>query len=143
MANTFTSGFELPFTSKPTYWDNEYFKNLVDYDWEIFMGPGGHQQWRPVNDSNGVPMAVTADGQSTESIGLLTSDIALKTDPEFYKYVKMFAENMTYLDEEFAHGWYQLVTRDMGPRDRCVGQYSSKCSDLFGQISSKQAPKDL
>ena len=82
------------------------------------MGPGGHQQWRPVNDSNGVPMAVTADGQSTESIGLLTSDIALKTDPEFYKYVKMFAENMTYLDEEFAHGWYQLVTRDMGPRDR-------------------------
>ena len=118
MANTFTSGFELPFTSKPTYWDNEYFKNLVNYEWEIFMGPGGHQQWRPVNDSNGVPMAVTADGQSTESIGLLTSDIALKTDPEFYKYVKMFAENMTYLDEEFAHGWYQLVTRDMGPRDR-------------------------
>ena len=86
-------------------------------------------------------MAVTADGQSTESIGLLTSDIALKTDPEFYKYVKMFAENMTYLDEEFAHGWYQLVTRDMGPRDRCVGQYSSKCSDLLVRFHLNRPPK--
>ena len=120
VANTVTSGFELPFTSKPTYWDNEYFKNLIDYEWEIFMGPGGHKQWRPVDDGTGVPMAVTADGSGSESIGLLTSDIALKSDPGFLAYVKMFSENMTYFDEEFSRAWYKLVTRDMGPRARCV-----------------------
>lgn len=120
VANTFTSGFELPFTSRPTYWDNEYFKNLIEYEWESFTGPGGHLQWRPVDNGDGVPMAPTADLSGTESIGLLTSDVALKNDAKFFEYVKLFAENMTYFDEEFAHAWYQLTTRDMGPRDRCV-----------------------
>ena len=120
VANTFTSGFELPFTSKPTEWDNEYFKNLINYEWESFQGPGGHLQWRPVGEDNEVPMAEKADGTGQERIGLLTSDVALKNDPKFYEYVKLFAENMTYFDEEFAHAWYQLVTRDMGPRAQCV-----------------------
>ena len=120
VANTFTSGFELPFTSKPIEWDNEYFKNLINYEWESFQGPGGHLQWRPVGEDTEVPMAEKADGSGQERIGLLTSDVALKMDAEFYEYVKLFAENMTYFDEEFAHAWYQLVTRDMGPRARCV-----------------------
>ena len=33
--DTFTSGFELPFTSRPTVWDNEYFRNLVQYQWRV------------------------------------------------------------------------------------------------------------
>lgn len=28
-----TSGFEGPWTSEPTAWDNEYFKNLINYEW--------------------------------------------------------------------------------------------------------------
>lgn len=28
-ANTFTSGFEGPWTTKPAAWDNGYFKNLL------------------------------------------------------------------------------------------------------------------
>jgi hypothetical protein len=23
-------------------------QNLLVYDWEVFMGPGGHHQWRPI-----------------------------------------------------------------------------------------------
>merc|ERR1719334_781959 len=46
--DTFTSGFELPFTTNPTQWDNEYFRSLIDYEWERWEGPGGHKQWRPV-----------------------------------------------------------------------------------------------
>ena len=46
LENAFTSGFELPFTSRPTAWDTEYFDNLVNFEWEMFVGDGGHKQWR-------------------------------------------------------------------------------------------------
>lgn len=45
--DTYTSGFELVFTSQPTSWDNEYFKNLVAYNWSVHKGPGNHYQWSP------------------------------------------------------------------------------------------------
>ena len=44
--DTFTSGFEGPWTSTPTSWDNQYFKNLLNYDWQKHVGPGGHWQVR-------------------------------------------------------------------------------------------------
>lgn len=46
--NTFTSGFEGKWTEEPTVWDNAYFTNLLEYDWEVAIGPGGHYQWHPV-----------------------------------------------------------------------------------------------
>ena len=45
--DTFTSGFELPFTSEPTRWDTEYFSNLLTLNWSVHLGPGGHFQWAP------------------------------------------------------------------------------------------------
>ena len=35
--NTTTSGFEFPFTSRPTEWDNEYFVNLRTLNWTKFQ----------------------------------------------------------------------------------------------------------
>jgi hypothetical protein len=32
--NAFTSGFEGSWTSWPTEWSNDYFKNLLEYVWE-------------------------------------------------------------------------------------------------------------
>ena len=31
LGDAFTSGFEFPFTTNPTKWDNEYFVNLERY----------------------------------------------------------------------------------------------------------------
>lgn len=36
--STWTSGFELPWTTQPTKFDNEYFKNLVNYEWKKHKG---------------------------------------------------------------------------------------------------------
>ena len=36
--NTFTSGYELPWTTKPTQFDNEFFKNLIDFKWKKVDG---------------------------------------------------------------------------------------------------------
>jgi catalase (peroxidase I) len=33
--NTFTSGFEGAWTSDPTQWSNEYFTNLLQFDWQV------------------------------------------------------------------------------------------------------------
>jgi len=116
-----TSGFEGPWTSEPTKWDNKYFKYLVEFEWEPAVGPGGHFQWR-VRGGKG-PRAPSADprSNSTQDVMMLTTDIALSVDPEYRMYVKEFARNETLFREYFARAWYKLVTRDMGPASRCVG----------------------
>jgi catalase-peroxidase len=102
-------------------WDNAYFRNLVDYEWEVHQGPGGHHQWRVAGGKG--PQAPVADlsAHYTQDIMMLTTDIALKVDPEYQQYVHEFAANETAFAEYFAKAWYKLITRDMGPIDRCVG----------------------
>jgi len=39
-ANTWTSGFEGSWSQTPTTWNNNYFKNLVNYEWSVTDGPG-------------------------------------------------------------------------------------------------------
>lgn len=119
--NAVTSGFEGPWTSHPTRWDNDYFKNLINFEWEPWQGPGGHYQWR-VKGGNG-PKAHAADPASVamQDVMMLTTDIALITDAEYRGYVREFAENATAFSEAFSRAWYKLVTRDMGPVTRCLG----------------------
>jgi catalase-peroxidase len=122
--DTVTSGFEGPWTDQPTEWNNDYFTNLVDFEWEKHIGPGGHWQWRvkgqpspqaPMVQSRGV------DTSNVQDIMMFTTDIALKVDPEYRTHVDDFAKNETALADEFAIVWYKLVTRDMGPYSRCTG----------------------
>merc|ERR1719320_415472 len=122
--DTATSGFELPFTTKPTYWDNEYFNNLLDYEWEVSIGPGGHNQWSPKVTNGDPPVAISAGGTSNQTIGLLTSDVALTMsgDQIYLDLVKKYAEDMVAFDKDFEHAWYKLTTRDMGPVTRCINQ---------------------
>merc|ERR1712013_966581 len=118
--DTFTSGFELPFTSRPTEGDNEYFQNLVNYNWTVYTGPGGHNQWMPLVENGVPPTAISANGSYEQPVGLLTSDVALMWEDEIYKdLVKEFAEDMEAFDLAFEHAWYKLTTRDMGPVTRC------------------------
>ena len=37
-ADAYTAGFEGPWTTDPTKWDNEYFKELTKYNWEPHKG---------------------------------------------------------------------------------------------------------
>ena len=88
------------------------------------QGPGGKFQWAPSTlDGSEVPSAVTAHDESrTEPVGALTSDMALLVDPEYREIVRQFAEDRELFDHQFAHAWYKLTTRDMGPRSRCANE---------------------
>lgn len=106
--NTYTSGFEGAWTTKPTTWTNQYFSNLLNLDWERAVGPGGHEQWSP----NGTDVPIV----------MLTADIALSADPEYRPISEEFESDISSLENQFAHAWYRLTSQDMGPRERCLNE---------------------
>jgi len=117
-----TSGFEGPWTANPTAWDNYYFKNLLNYDWSVHEGPGGHFQWKVSPDFNATsPSAPSADGEGEQDVMMLTSDISLINDKAYFEIVSEFASDLDLFSDQFAHAWYKLTTRDMGPVTRCNG----------------------
>lgn len=107
---TYTSGFEGPWTTTPCLWGNQYFTNLVNFEYEKFEGAGNKTQWRIVN--------ATKDRQK---LSMLTTDIALTKDPIYLALVNKYAADLPALTKDFGDAWYKLVTRDMGPISRCTG----------------------
>jgi len=107
--SAWTSGLEGPWTSTPTQWSNEFFVYLVDKEWELWTGPGGHYQWRLRDQPDDPRMR-------------FTSDMALLADPEFRRWAEVFARNATALDEAFDEAWRNLMTAGGGwsSRKRCV-----------------------
>eukprot|EP00635_Sarcinochrysidales_sp_CCMP3193_P007275 CAMPEP_0118901158 /NCGR_PEP_ID=MMETSP1166-20130328/6975_1 /TAXON_ID=1104430 /ORGANISM="Chrysoreinhardia sp, Strain CCMP3193" /LENGTH=745 /DNA_ID=CAMNT_0006840323 /DNA_START=96 /DNA_END=2333 /DNA_ORIENTATION=- len=135
--DTFTSGIEGAWTTKPTTWDNEYFENLLTYDWRSHSGPGGAWQWRVNPGGNDgpplpSPLAPTVDGTGTpQATMMMTSDVALTTDDLYRSIVREFADSLPAFETAFAAAWYKLVTRDMGPVFRCGNR---------GKQQNSQAP---
>jgi catalase-peroxidase len=52
---------------------------------------------------------------------MMTSDIALKTDPEYRKVCEKFLHDFDAFTQAFSKAWYKLTHRDMGPRERYLG----------------------
>jgi catalase-peroxidase len=116
-----TSGIEGPWTSSPTEWDMGYVNNLLEYEWEPEKGPGGAWQWKPTDESlvEAAPDALDPDESVTPM--MLTTDIALKRDPEYRELMETFQENPMEFGMAFAKAWYKLTHRDMGPPERFLG----------------------
>ena len=120
-ADAFTSGFEGPWTTNPVQFDNEYFNNLISLSWANATGPGGHAQWHVVGAGPGPTAFGPAPGSANQSVMMLTSDVSLLEDPsgEYQKLVAKYADDIAAFEDAFAHAWYKLTTRDMGPATRC------------------------
>ncbi|WP_049971306.1 catalase/peroxidase HPI [Haladaptatus cibarius] len=120
-SDTITSGIEGPWTDAPVSWDMGYLDNLLDYEWEPEKGPGGAWQWAPTDEElhNTVPDAHDSSEKRTPM--MLTTDVALKKDPEYREIIERFQENPNEFREAFAKAWYKLIHRDMGPPTRFLG----------------------
>jgi len=52
---------------------------------------------------------------------MLTSDLALRFDPEYERIARRFLENPDEFADAFARAWFKLTHRDMGPKARYIG----------------------
>ncbi|MEF8808957.1 peroxidase family protein, partial [Natronomonas sp.] len=52
---------------------------------------------------------------------MLTTDVALKRDPDYREIIERFQENPMEFGMTFAKAWYKLIHRDMGPPERFLG----------------------
>jgi catalase-peroxidase len=131
-ADTITSGLEGAWTKEPTKWDMGFFENLFEYEWELTKSPGGKHQWQPKDKSAHelVPDA-HIEGKKNPPM-MLTTDLALKVDPEYEKISRHFYENPDEFADAFARAWFKLVHRDMGPKSRYLGPEVPK-EDLIWQ----------
>ena len=119
--DTITSGIEGAWTKTPTQWSNYYFENLFKYDWEITKSPAGAYQWKPKDDGGAGTIPDAHDPSKSHAPFMLTTDIALKADPAYEKISRRFYEHPEELADAFAHAWYKLTHRDMGPKSRYLG----------------------
>jgi len=123
-AGMITSGIEGPWTDAPTQWDSGYVDNLLEYEWEPHKGPGGAWQWRPATEEEREAIEKAPDAQDfdeSEEPMMLTTDVALKRDPDYREILERFQEDPRAFGMAFARAWYKLLHRDMGPPERYLG----------------------
>jgi catalase-peroxidase len=120
-AHTITSGLEVTWTTTPTKWNNDFFKHLFEYDWELTESPAGAKQWKPKDRAaEGTVPAAHEPGKKIAP-GMLTTDLALRFDPAYEKIARRFYENPQEFADAFAKAWFKLTHRDMGPISRYLG----------------------
>ena len=119
--HTITSGIEGSWVNTPTQWSENYFRLLLDYEYELVRSPAGAQQWQPI-DQKPEDMAPAAhDPTKRVPTMMTTADIALKADPEFREISERFRNDHEAFKDAFARAWFKLTHRDMGPKARYLG----------------------
>ncbi|MES9939980.1 MAG: catalase/peroxidase HPI [Candidatus Thiodiazotropha sp. 6PLUC2] len=119
--DTISSGLEVTWTSTPTKWSNNFFWNLFGYDWELTKSPAGAYQWIPKNGAGADSVPDAHDSEKRHAPTMLTTDLALRFDPEYTKIARRFYEDPDQFADAFARAWFKLTHRDMGPRVRYLG----------------------
>ena len=117
------SGLEGAWTKDPVKWDNGYFENLFEYEWELTKSPAGANQWTPKNAEAQDTVPDAHDPSKRHAPMMLTTDLALITDPAYKEISRRFYENPDELADAFAKAWFKLLHRDMGPVARYLGPW--------------------
>jgi len=116
-----TSGLEGAWTNTPIEWTMNYFRLLLDYEYEIVKSPAGATQWQPINqrEEDKAPDA-HRPGKKVPTM-MTTADMAMKVDPEYRRISERFRANPDEFADAFARAWFKLTHRDMGPKVRYLG----------------------
>lgn len=114
-------GIEGAWTSNPIKWDNNFLEQLFEYEWWLTKSPAGAWQWLAVDQDEKDMAPDPEDPTKKVPTMMMTTDLALRFDPEYEKIARHFYENPEELREAFARAWFKLLHRDMGPKSRYLG----------------------
>ncbi len=115
------SGLEVIWTQTPTRWSNNFLENLFGYEWELTKSPAGAFQWKPKGGAGEGAVPDAQDPAKRHAPSMLTTDLALRFDPNYEPISRRFLANPDQLADAFARAWFKLTHRDMGPRPRYLG----------------------
>ena len=116
-----TSGLEGAWTPTPTQWDNSFFDTLFGFEWQLSESPAGAKQWVPTDPEAHTLVRDAHDPSKAHPPVMLTTDLALRTDPVYEPISRRFHEDPAAFADAFARAWFKLTHRDMGPVARYVG----------------------
>src|SRR5687768_580085 len=141
--HTITSGLEGSWVNTPTQWSENYFRLLLDYEYELVRSPAGAQQWQPINQREEDMAPAAHDPSKRVPTMMTTADMALKMDPEFRRISEKFRNDHEAFKDAFARAWFKLTHRDMGPKVRYLGP-EVPAEDLIWQdpVPAGTAPSD-
>lgn len=120
-AQTIGSGLEGAWTPTPTTWDNDFFETLFKYEWVQTKSPAGATQWIPKDGEASEAVLDAHDPSKRHAPVMLTTDLALRTDPIYEAISRRFFENQEAFTDAFSRAWFKLTHRDMGPIARYLG----------------------
>jgi catalase-peroxidase len=89
-------------------------------------------QWTPASPDAPKTPDAHVKGQMNDLM-MMTSDIALKVDPEYRKVCEKFLGDFEAFTLAFSKAWYKLTHRDMGPKERYLGPEKVNEDDLLWQ----------
>jgi catalase-peroxidase len=118
-ADAITSGLEVTWTSTPVKWSHDFLTYLFKFEWERTTSPAGAVQWVAKDADATVPHAFDASKKQLPT--MLTTDLAIRFDPEYEKASRKFLEDPAAFADAFARAWFKLTHRDMGPKSRYLG----------------------
>lgn len=119
--DTVTSGLEGAWTMSPAEWTHNFLTNLYTYEWVQTKSPAGATQWIPARGAASTLVPDAHDPSKRHAPMMLTTDLALKFDPEYRRITSRWLDNPEEFEDAFARAWFKLTHRDMGPRARYVG----------------------
>ncbi|MEO6198946.1 MAG: catalase/peroxidase HPI [Sphingomicrobium sp.] len=119
--HTVTSGIEGSWVNTPTQWSENYFRLLLDYEYELVKSPAGAQQWQPIDQKEEDMAPAAWDSSKKVPTMMTTADMALKMDPELRKISDKFRADHEAFKDAWARAWFKLTHRDMGPKIRYLG----------------------
>ena len=119
--DTITSGLEGAWTPTPVQWDNTFLELLFKYEWNLERSPAGAWQWVAVNPASEDLVPDAHDPKKRHKPIMLTTDLALRMDPEYARIARRFLEHPEELADAFARAWFKLTHRDLGPKSRYLG----------------------
>ncbi len=120
-ADTITSGLEGAWTDQPVQWDNGFLENLYKHEWELTKSPAGKWQYEPRDAAAVATVPDAHDPHAMHAPMMLTTDLALRMDPDYAEISQRFYADPSALEDAFARAWFKLIHRDMGPPSRYLG----------------------